>query len=124
MEEYSTKKKDLLDEILQATNKDPIISEYISIHKEVLDTKENLVNSAHYTTVVSKINSLSDAVDDFEIKSCVTERKCPLTQEKIKNPFYSTCGHVFERSAIKNFLKASSNCCPTVGCKKRIEEKK
>ncbi|EPR79330.1 hypothetical protein SLOPH_1786 [Spraguea lophii 42_110] len=53
----------------------------------------------------------------------IQDEKCPLTQEKIKDPFVSQCGHIMERSAIKEYLKNNRNC-PVVGCVGQVKEKK
>jgi len=38
-------------------------------------------------------------------------RNCPITMEEIKDPFTLSCAHVFEREAIRNWLK-NNNTCP------------
>lgn len=124
MEEYGAKKKDLLDEILCVTSQDSVIGEYVSLHKEIIDTKEKLINLECFNSIKERLQALPPTVDDLEVRACVTIKRCPLTQETIKTPFKSVCGHIFERRAIKDYLKKNPNTCPTIGCNGKVQEKK
>nr|AHW68373.1 hypothetical protein NP_01H05 [Nosema pernyi] len=123
MEDYTLSKKLLLDTIQSVTGGDPTINEYVSIHKEILDTKFTRINQQHFKTICDKLKNLPQEIEDLEINLCTKKIKCLLTQEKILEPFYSTCGHVFERRAINEYLMGNKRICPNVGCKKEVKEK-
>lgn len=47
---------------------------------------------------------------------------CPLTQDTIRVPWVSECGHCFEKASILEYIKVDKYC-PIIGCNKKLRQK-
>lgn len=49
--------------------------------------------------------------------------RCPLTQDAIRVPWVSECGHCFEEASVLEFIKVDKYC-PIIGCNKKLARKR
>ncbi|KAK6090093.1 hypothetical protein P3W45_000981 [Vairimorpha bombi] len=120
MDEYISKKKDLLDEIENSTVKKGTLKELISTHKEILSRKESILCAKTFRSYINKLKNVEESVDECEVKKIVSDTICPFSLKKIVNPFRNTCGHIYEKVGLEGFLKKDYKGqqvrCPVVGC--------
>lgn len=123
MEEYISKKKDLLEEIFQLDEN--AFKEIINLHREILNKKESILKISEFNEYISKFEKLEENFDnELEFKSIKSSIRCPFTQKIVKNPFKNQCGHVYEKSILHKYVTNSEIVCPYVGCQSKVIFKK
>jgi Zinc-finger of the MIZ type in Nse subunit len=70
--------------------------------KQELNTERNQKEILFDELLEETLNEIKD--EDSE------GRKCPISMEKIKEPYALTCGHVFEKKNIDEWLGRSNRC--------------
>lgn len=123
MDEYISKKKDLLDEILKINENE--FKEIVNIHKEILNKKELILKNSIFDEFVSKLENIEENFEnEMEFKSIKSSIRCPFTQKIIKTPYKNKCGHVYEKSILHKYVTNSEVICPYVGCQSKVYYKR
>lgn len=110
-----------LRKTLSKINNDDILPE-ILVQEKILTTKD-LVLKKTYKAVLREASAKKKCENDeiVILETGENEELCPLTKKVIVDRFVSTCGHVFEKSALEKLLKGNKHVkCPVQGCDKRL----
>ncbi|WUR04431.1 putative DNA repair protein Mms21 [Vairimorpha necatrix] len=123
MDEYISRKKDLLEDLKKLFYKNNGVKEMISLHKEILNNKESILKVSNLKRYQEKLEELANCADECEVKLVEREQICPFQQKKVVNAFTNHCGHTYERKGLENFLKNNNYKCPAVGCNSTVKLK-
>ncbi|ORD98864.1 hypothetical protein A0H76_1810 [Hepatospora eriocheir] len=119
-------RKERLEDLINKLRKDKIeidkeLATNCLIHIELANNPTKLTNPESISVDVDVI------INDFDCEASIiddnTNQMCYLTQAPIKIKFISNCGHTFEESAIKDYMKHGNKNCPVIGCNRILKKK-
>ena len=91
----------------------------IMVHMALAETPSKIMNPKAIrpkpNDLIEKYSGTLDVVNVADNRPKI----CPLSQSAITKEWKGPCGHIFEDSAIQEYLKRS-NKCPVIGCTAKL----